>query len=55
MNSIQLVIVRLGSWAAELAQSIVAAFGGGNGDPTRLQGPRRLRQVKPQKRSVRRR
>jgi len=55
VNRVRLELVRLGSLAADFAQSIVAIFGGGNGDPARLQESRRLREVKPQKKPGRRR
>ena len=55
----KLALVRLGSFVVDLAQSIVTALGGGNGDPTRLQEPAEARRVKlkkkPKKRAGRRR
>ncbi|MFM9918803.1 hypothetical protein [Lacisediminihabitans sp. H27-G8] len=47
--------MRFGSLAADIAQSIVAAFGGGGGDPARLQESAKLQYVRPQKPAVRRR
>lgn len=55
MNRVRLALVRLGALAADIAQSIVAAFGGGGGDPARLQESAELRHVTPQKRAGRRR
>lgn len=45
-NAAQLVFLGLGSLAADFAQSIVTAFGGGNGDPARLRESAELRHVK---------
>lgn len=55
MNTVRLALIRLGSLAADSAQSIVTAFGGGNGDPARLRGSAELRHVKPQRKARRRR
>ena len=53
MNTVRLALVRLGTFAVDLAQSIVSVFGGGNGDPMRVQGVAEPRQGKPQKRAGR--
>ena len=55
----KLALVRLGSFAVDLAQSIVTTLGGGNGDPTKLQESPEARRTKskkkPQKKAGRRR
>ena len=59
MNTMKLALVRLGSFAVDLAQSIVTTLGGGNGDPTKLQESPEARRTKskkkPQKKAGRRR
>ena len=54
MNAMRLALVRLGSFAVDLTQSIVTTLGGGNGDPTRLQESPEARRVKPKKKPKKR-
>lgn len=55
MRSLTPLINRLAMFAADIAQSIVAGFGGGNGDPTVLHEPIVSPRTPPQKRKQKRR
>jgi hypothetical protein len=49
VNTLTIALVRPGSFAVDLARSIVSVFGGGNGTPLRLPEPAKPREVKPRR------
>lgn len=51
MSRLKLLLIRVAAFAADTAQSLVTAFGGGNGDPGVLMEPRSSsKRTRPRKR-----